>query len=831
MVSPLKKENGDAYPLREIGVPGLPATLNQASLNGDKVSYGSYRPFGDAVSAPYTTQYIATRGEGGWTSHAISPPRGRLTVQALGTFDNELKILSPDLCQSWWRTFTEPTLAPAAVSGYPNIYRRSEAGCGEEGWEALTTATPPHPAYGGTATFVLSIQGASADGTRTIYRANDNLTADTPDRGGADDPSLYYQEEGEGAPHYVCILPSGEPYQGLCTAGYSPSSAGRSREQALQNAISADGERVWWNPSISTTGAPHVYLREHPGRPQSALAHGAATGTGKITEGSTAVTSLTAASGKADFVKGSAEVTLVETSVGKFVPGQVVTAPAAKLPAGTTIVSVSGSTLTLSAAAGETGSEKTTSSKGPLPFEVGQAISGAGIPPGTTIEEAKSGELKLSKAATKTESSPVSLSATSPCTEAAKACTIAASGEAEELSGASEAKFWAAAEDGSAVLFTAKGVGVSDLYRFDVEGEKSTLIAHKAGGVMGASQDLSRLYFVSEEALTPANAQGAEPTPGKPNLYLYAEGEPASFHFIGTLADVPGELAFDQGGSDQNVTRVSPDGRHVAFMSVASLTGYDNTDAVSGKADAEVFLYDSTASGGQGKLTCASCNPTGARPQGYEFEPPSRAIFPWVAGELPPWQTSLYPGRNLSEDGARLYFNSSDALSPRDTNGALDVYQWQAPGSGGCKEADPDYHALNQGCVSLISYGQSSRGSEFVEASPDGSDVFFATLSSLVSQDYGLVDVYDARVNGGLPAPAQPAAQCEGEACQGAPQPPNDPTPSSASFEGAGNVREEPSSSARKACAKGKVKRHGSCVAKKHKKAAKRAKHKRRAGR
>ena len=34
-----------------------------------------------------------------------------------------------------------------------------------------------------------------------------------------------------------------------------------------------------------------------------------------------------------------------------------------------------------------------------------------------------------------------------------------------------------------------------------------------------------------------------------------------------------------------------------------------------GQPDQEVFLYDAAAEGGAGTLVCASCNPTGARPQ------------------------------------------------------------------------------------------------------------------------------------------------------------------------------------------------------------------------
>ena len=65
--------------------------------------------------------------------------------------------------------------------------------------------------------------------------------------------------------------------------------------------------------------------------------------------------------------------------------------------------------------------------------------------------------------------------------------------------------------------------------------------------------------------------------------------------------------------------------------------------------------------------------------------------------------------------------------------------------------------------------------------------MFFSTLASLLPQDPGLVDIYDARVNGGLPGPSTGAASCEGEACQTAPSPPNDSTPASTVFNGPGD--------------------------------------------
>jgi len=398
------------------------------------------------------------------------------------------------------------------------------------------------------------------------------------------------------------------------------------------------------------------------------------------------------------------------------------------------------------------------------------------------------------------------------CTEAAKACTLPVS--------IGDALFHAAATDGSVALYSL----ADSLFEYDVgkaiakEAGVRTLISKKVTGVVGASNDATRVYFVSREDLAGA-AEG-----GKENLYLHERGE--GFTFIATLSSADTSL-YSKAPYARD-SRVSPDGLHLAFTSTASLTGYDNADVKSGEPDAEVFVYDATASEGSGELLCASCNPSGARPSGRKT-PGQFGI--WVASSLPGWISQTHPGRVLSPDGGRLFFESSDALVPRDTNGRTDVYEWEEPGKGSCTEADSSFAPSNGGCLSLISSGESSKDSELIDASADGNDVFFATSSSLLVQDYGLRDVYDARVNGGFPPPPPAPPACEGEACQGTPSPPNDPTPSSSVFQGAGNVVEGRPGR----CAKGKVRRRGRCVAKKQRRRAKHPKQqandKRRAGR
>jgi NHL repeat-containing protein len=373
-------------------------------------------------------------------------------------------------------------------------------------------------------------------------------------------------------------------------------------------------------------------------------------------------------------------------------------------------------------------------------------------------------------------------------------------------------QFWTASTDGSKAVYGTPKPGESEvesLYLSDVDTETSTPIAGDVRGVLGASDDASYIYYASKEALD------AGATAGEWNLYLYHEG---ASNFIATLSsiDVPFQgLSFASAFSNRPIThsgRVTPDGRHIAFTSTRSLTGYDNTDAVNGEPDLEVFRYAADTE----ELTCVSCNPSGARPNGDRLRLPysarSRASEEaeldtkvWAAAWLNTQENALYAPRTLSEDGSRLFFNSFDALVPSDNNGKQDVYQWEAQGTGGCTASSASFAPDSGGCVDLISSGESSRDSEFVDATPSGDNVFISTESSLVHQDPALIDIYNARVNGGYPPPPPPPPPCVGDACQSIPAGPNDPTPASASFRGAGDpVAKKPRRSCRASSRKAK---------------------------
>jgi hypothetical protein len=406
-----------------------------------------------------------------------------------------------------------------------------------------------------------------------------------------------------------------------------------------------------------------------------------------------------------------------------------------------------------------------------------------------TSREAGAGALYLRENADQPQSA---INGSGECTEPTKACTIPVSAPVSAL----PARFWAASADGAKALYTIEkgssgGTLTGDLYEYDSVSRSSSLIAEEVLGLLGAGEDASRVYLVSRQAL----AGGAQV--GAPNLYLFEAGQ---FSFVAELSELDA-VAIEEGNgpnakgalSPVNVepikhsAYVSPDGRHVAFMSTASPSGYDNVDRANGKADAEVYVYDAAS----GEFHCASCNPSGAPPVGRELEVGLRKTNVEGAAQITRANSQLYTPRVLSDDGSRLFFESFEALLPTDIDGEADVYEWEAPGAGSCTVTAPAFSPPNGGCLSLVSSGRSSRDSSFVDANGDGSDVFFSTIADLVPQDEGLVDIYDARVGGGFPSPATSSPPCIGDACQPPASPPNDTTPASSVFNGPGNQKQK----------------------------------------
>ncbi len=306
----------------------------------------------------------------------------------------------------------------------------------------------------------------------------------------------------------------------------------------------------------------------------------------------------------------------------------------------------------------------------------------------------------------------------------------------------------AKASDGSLALFssalaltddaTADG-GQKDLYLWNAEapaGNRLTDLTASdpdGGGVLGiagTTDELSHVYFVATGDL----ADGA--VAGQTNLYVWSEA-----FGVRHVAVLSGDSAVwsterDLPDSQYRDARVSKNGS-LLFASRARLTAADTG------GHKQIYLYDVSAD----RLACVSCRPDGAAPQqdSWLFYPRNLGPNPPVIQPTTPYRLP----RNLSEDGRRAFFETAEGLVDQDTNGKADVYMWSG------------------GELRLISTGKAADASEFVDASADGDDVFFTTRERLVGADTdNQVDVYDARVGGGIPEQRIPP-ECVGDVCQG----------------------------------------------------------------
>ncbi len=320
--------------------------------------------------------------------------------------------------------------------------------------------------------------------------------------------------------------------------------------------------------------------------------------------------------------------------------------------------------------------------------------------------------------------------------------------------------FAALTADGSQVFFTddaSKGLtkdtvsgSGTNLYRYDVGTRQLsdlTPVSDAKAGFVGIGEDGSHVYFTAESAMSgsQANQFGETAEGGKSNLYV----------------DHGGTITFVMHGGGVGM---SANGAFLAF-------------GAGGKID----VYSAAAN----RFACASCTNPGS--------------------EAPP--AGDEGGDGVSDNG-QVFFNSSEALLPRDTNGTTDVY-----------EAD---YATG---LHLISTGTSSSPADLLSSTPSGNDVFFLGNQALLpgeSNGQEVDTIYDARVDGGFPVREVPVCTTA-DACRAAPEP--EPSifgePASQTFSGAGNLAPPPAIKTAvkpKKCKQGFVKKKGKCVKSKGKK-------------
>lgn len=784
MVSPANTEGQDATDSKL-------ANEAEASVSGEALTYGSVGVFAGAEGATVENQYISRRSSNGWSTQAVTPLHnplhlGTSVASYLGLF------FTPELTEGIANTTAQ--LTPEAPALHHNL----------ETYLARLGAKPSYRYI----SELQSVDGASTDLSHVAF---------------GDGKALEWIN---GTVVPLGVSSSGELLS--ASAGGVTNSYSYFEEKDTFQAVSDGGSQVYFtspgfeDPEPTSEGdfempSRQLYLRLHAEQQQSAVSTPEANATGSLVDGSTTVRRVAPErwkEAKVNLVAGSDEVEVSGNGTTVYA-GQPVIGPG--IPAGTVLVEderiiTEGENhrhiWKLSKAITASGEEVHIEVVRPYAFTVGQQITGYGIAPGTTVTGVSGETLTLSAPADVT-AAEAPLTAGGECTEATKACTIDVSSSeratSDPHSAKQSARFWGASADGSRMFFTSDAeltedayTGAEDnaanLYEFDMEkpeGQRLTDLSVDTAdpegaavqGVSQISENGAYVYFVADGKL----ATGA--IAGQPNLYVVKGG--GAPKLIATLAEKDetdwaneSNYGSDTAASPMNSTAVvSPSGEYFAFISERSLTGYDNEQSEPAECEAsigrvagdnetgrcrEVYLYDAAS----GKLACASCNPSDARPLGSSSLDEIQAL-PYAD----------HRARNVLDDGT-LFFQSRDEIVPHASDGLQNVYEYQ------------------DGHVDAVSNVAGGHESFFLDASPDGRNVFFATAEQLLPEDTsGNVEVYDARVDGGFSVSVAPPACDNGDSCKPPPaaQPSVFGAPASETFSGPGDLTSSTSSHSGKA--------------------------------
>jgi hypothetical protein len=370
-------------------------------------------------------------------------------------------------------------------------------------------------------------------------------------------------------------------------------------------------------------------------------------------------------------------------------------------------------------------------------------------------------------------------------------CTGVCLTDETTAAGRREGIFAGASADGRKVFFLTEQPLVDededdemDLYMAEFEGEGAAMhigrlvqVSHDpvvgqaadVQGVMRVSENGERVYFVAKGALTskpdlslPAGHQTA--VAGGDNLYVY-DTSTHETAFVATFATgtACGEIsddACDWGLVDERPVQATEGGEYLVFISSTDLTAGDTSTVP------QLFEYDATS----GTLARVSIGEEGFNEDGNIDDQAYRPVI-----GSPKYGTFDEPAAgearlDVARDGA-VFFESADGLTPGALNRVV----------AGVSNEQQNVYAQNiyeyrEGHVYLISDGHDTGQIANVQSTvsltgitPSGDDVLFRTADALTAQDTDTADTnvhtYDARVDGGFPAPA-PGDLCGEGACR-----------------------------------------------------------------
>jgi hypothetical protein len=285
------------------------------------------------------------------------------------------------------------------------------------------------------------------------------------------------------------------------------------------------------------------------------------------------------------------------------------------------------------------------------------------------------------------------------------------------------------------------------LYRYDAVNDSLDYIGAMPSNPKPAlqmSQDGRTVAFLSRFELAPgAPAYDPQNPTYEENVYVWRDGV---LRFVA------------QSGSDSDVATgsylriLSSNGRYLAFtdnstgpLSAADIAGAD-VGSPSSSADClrdgptvcpQVFIFDADTD----ELECASCRTDGLAPQSMGGDPGA------------PGASGVYMDhrqvQTVADDGT-AFFTTAEDLVASDVNGLSDVY------------------AYRDGEHRLVSRAAQGMKARFLDATPDGETVFFATNDPIAATDNDkAIDVYMTREGAGFPyTPPIFVPPCTGSDCR-----------------------------------------------------------------
>ncbi|HET9163151.1 MAG TPA: hypothetical protein VFN89_06890 [Solirubrobacterales bacterium] len=764
LVSPEGKAGGEVI---------TDTTRTRAASDGQAIAFASLVGFGDLQGTGVATEYMAERsstaepGDNGWATHAITPAQGPIPTRALGaSYEPEYPILSRDLTSGVF-TAISPLTSDPFVEDVANVYSRSDLATPGPGAYMLASGCPlceesdtPLPPYGfapgsGLPPFP-RVDGASADSSHVLFESFARLTKDSNADPHSDSLVNNVYESDHGVTRLVSVVPESgnECADPNCLAPSRGATAGRGGLRTLA------GENNNYTPHvISADGSRAIFT----------VASGCS-GLGLVTScGQLYLRELTADPPR------SIKLNALERSTP----------------------SAAGGAAYWDASADD--SRVFFTSNVSLTDDSGAGLYMWSLTPGSEVQEleieATGGSFTLSYEG---ETTPAL-----PCN--------AGSGEIEAALNA----LAAIGSGGGSVAISGSGpftvtfqgtLAHTDIPEIAIDGSgltgagtvSSTETNH--GGhlthigdatlVLGASEDGHYVYFASAQQLVedepPVDAS-------HPGIFLWHDGsgtsEGGELRFIGQIRGLFSKAIDEQEDAtalaqSKRQARVSSDGRSLLFVSTSGsglLSLYGGSDIDQSHCGElgcrEFYLYQAETN----RLQCVSCRPDGV--------PPTQSAAVYVRKNYGASLFTAYENRAISDDGRYVFFSTPEPLVAADSNGISDAYEFDSV----------------TGEAHLLSSGQDSNPSYFMDTSADGRDAFIATRERLVGWDVDKAyDLYDVRVGGGFPEPLMPPSVCEGDACQPPPVALNDPTPGSASLRGPGNPKTH------KRAARHKHKRHRS---------------------